>query len=325
MSRTSRTPRLAAPSRAAALCAAALLLLQAGASAGASRTGAFAPADPGVRAAAMGGAFTALGGEPSALYWNPAALHYQTGRSVEASYADLYGLGLARRTSLTFGTKAVYDVPRFVRDRVEVRRDTASGPGYAFGVQSLFVDVDGGGYSEIAVGGGAAWSYGDRLAAGVSLRGLFVSSDFEDVSAIGYDLGLGIGWQYSSRERIALAVPHLMSRLFWRFDSTERLPLGVAAGWSRRLGAHATVSADAELREGEDSPYRLAVGAEVWIVPQRLALRGGYRRLDGGSETLAKPTFGAGVRFSRLRLDYAYRLEHEALGDSHRLGLLAGF
>jgi hypothetical protein len=273
----------------------------------------------------MGGAFTALGGEPVALYWNPAALYYQPGRTIEATYADLYGLGLARRTSLTFGTKSVYDVPQFVRDRIEVRRDAMSGPGYGFGIQSLFVDVDGGGYSEVAVGGGAAWGYGDRLAAGVSLRGLFVSSDFEDVSAIGYDIGFGIGWQYSQHERIAVAVPHLLSRLFWRFDSAERLPLSAAAGWTRRLGRSATVSAEAELREGEDSPYRLAVGAEAWIVPDRLALRAGYRRIDGGIETMAKPTFGAGVRFNRLRLDYAYRLESEALGDSHRMGLLVGF
>jgi hypothetical protein len=159
----------------------------------------------------------------------------------------------------------------------------------------------------------------------VSLRGLFVSSDFEDVSAIGYDIGFGIGWQYSQHERIAVAVPHLLSRLFWRFNSAERLPLSAAAGWTRRLGRSATVSAEAELREGEDSPYRLAVGAEAWIVPDRLALRAGYRRIDGGIETMAKPTFGAGVRFNRLRLDYAYRLESEALGDSHRMGLLVGF
>src|SRR6056297_491722 len=35
--------------------------------------------------------------------------------------------------------KAVYEVPRFVGDRVEVRKDRRTGPGYAIGVQSLFV------------------------------------------------------------------------------------------------------------------------------------------------------------------------------------------
>ena len=40
----------------------------------ASTTTAFASNDPGVRATAMGGAYTGLGGDPMALYWNPATL-----------------------------------------------------------------------------------------------------------------------------------------------------------------------------------------------------------------------------------------------------------
>ncbi|HET9234294.1 MAG TPA: hypothetical protein VFP10_09165, partial [Candidatus Eisenbacteria bacterium] len=58
----------------------------------ASTATAFASNDPGVRPTAMGGAYTALGGEPMALYWNPATLFFQTHKSLEASYSDLYGL-----------------------------------------------------------------------------------------------------------------------------------------------------------------------------------------------------------------------------------------
>ncbi len=311
--------------RLVAACVAVLLAVVAAGPARAARTSAFAPIDPGVRASAMGGAYTALGGEPIALYWNPATLYYMQGRQLEASYSDLYGLGLARRTFLTFGLKAAYDVPRFEGERVVVRRDATSGPAYAFGVQSLFLDLDENGYSELSVGGAAAWGYGERLAMGVSLRGLFVSSDLSDVSANGYNLGVGASWRYSDRERIALAAPHLLSRVFWKFDSTERLPQSAALGWTRTFGEGITVSAEAEWRESESGPYRLAAGGEWWAFPDRLALRAGYRRLNGGLETVSKPTFGAAVRFSHMRLDYAFRLGPDALGDTHRLGLLVGF
>jgi len=296
-----------------------------GSTALAARTSTFAPIDPGVRASAMGGAFTAVGGEPIAMYWNPASLFFMEGREVEASYSDLYGLGLAKRTFFTFGLKSVYENPRFSGDKVVVTRDATTGPAYAFGVQSLFIDLDGGGYSELSLGGAAAWGYGDRLAAGVSFRGLFVSSDFQDVSASGYNLGMGLAWRYSEKERLAVAVPQLLSRVFWKFHSTERLPVAVVAGWSRTFGDAVTVSAESEWRENEAGPYRLAVGGEAWVFPDRLALRAGYRRLNGGIEDVSKPTFGAAVRFSRMRFDYAFRLGPDNLGDTHRLGLLVGF
>lgn len=290
-----------------------------------TRTAAFAQVDPGVRAAALGGAFTAVGGQPTALYWNPATLHFQDGRSLEASYSSLYGIGLAKRTFLTLGFKTVYDEPRFEGRRVVVREDRSSGPAYALGIQSLFLDLDEDGYSEISLGGGAAWSVGPRLAMGISARALFVSSDLDDVSANGYDVGVGLAYALSGRERIGVSAPHLLSRVFWKFDSTERLPLSLAAGWSRQWAPGLLTSAEAEWREGEPGPYRLGVGVEWWTFPDRLALRAGFRRLIGGLEEINRPTFGAGVRFGTLSVDYAFRLEPDLLGDTHRLGILTQF
>jgi hypothetical protein len=53
-----------------------VVLLMAGLAgrASAGTTTAFASNDPGVRATAMGGAYTGLGGDPGALYWNPASI-----------------------------------------------------------------------------------------------------------------------------------------------------------------------------------------------------------------------------------------------------------
>jgi hypothetical protein len=302
-----------------------LLLVGPGEAAAATRTSAFAPVDPGVRAAALGGAYSALGGDPGALYWNPATLFFQTGRSIEASYSDLYSLGLARRTFLTFGMKKLIEVSRFDGDRVVVTEDRESGAAFALGLHSLFVDVEEDGYSELGVGGGAAWGYGDRLSVGLAARGLFVSSDFDEVSATGYNVGLGIAYRTSSRGRLGLSSPQLLSRLIWKFDSNERLPVNAILAYSHAFDLGLVVNLEGEIREGEPGPYRLAGGAEWWIFPERLALRAGYRHLAGDLEDVSQPSFGAGLRLSSLRFDYALRMEPDALGDTHRVGILVGF
>lgn len=290
-----------------------------------TRTATFTPDDPGVRASALGGAYTAVGGDPMALYWNPATLYYQEGRAVEASYSDLYGLGLARRTFLTLGMKTVVEEPRSVGDRIVVRKDMRTGPAYAFGLQSLFMDLDENGYSELSLGGAAAWGYGDAFAMGVAARTLFVTSDLPDVHAFGYNLGFGLAWQFTRGERIGVSIPHLLSRVFWKFDSTERLPFGVNLGWMKQFGPRLMTAADVELRENEPGPYRFGAGVEWEAIPDRVTLRGGYRHLSGGYEDLNKPTFGAAVAVSHLRVDYAFRLGPAVLGDTHRLGLHVAF
>ena len=300
------------------------LVTAAGMATAGTRTSAFAPVDPGVRAAALGGANSALGGEPTALYWNPATLFFQRGRSLEASYTDLYNLGLAKRTFVTVGIKSEIEQPRFLNDRVVVRRDTETGPAYAVGIQSLFLDIEENGYSELSLGGGAAWGYGDHLALGVALRALFISSDLTDVGAYGYNLGMGLAVQYSENERLGVSIPHLLSRVFWDFDSTERLPMSLSLGWTRSFDMGLLVTTETEWREGERGPYRLAAGGEWWAVRDRLAIRSGFRHLSGNLGDLNKPTFGAGVRFNRLRIDYAFRLGPEALGDTHRVGIVVG-
>ena len=300
-------------------------LALAGAAGAAERTAAFAHADPGVRAGAMGGAFTALGEQPIALYWNPAGLYFQDRRYLEASYSSLYGLGLAKRTFLTVGFKRQIELPAFDGNRVVVNKDSETGAAYAVGMESLSLDLEENGYSEVAVSGAAAWGYGGRFVLGISARALFVSSDLEDVSANGYDFGLGVIWRMSDRERVAIAAPHLISRVFWSFDSTERLPFSVTAGWARYWNPNLVTTADLEFREGEDSPYRLAAGAEWWVFPTRLTLRAGYRYLQGGVENVGAPTFGAGVKFGPMVVDYAFRMEPGDLNDTHRIGLVTGF
>jgi hypothetical protein len=302
-----------------------LALLGAGSASAANRTAAFAHADPGVRAGALGGAYTALGETPSGMYWNPSSLYFQDRNRLEASYSSLYSLGLASRTFVTAGFKRTLDVSSFRDDRVVVKKDDVTGAAYSVGLEALSLDLDDNGYSEISIGGAAAWGYDDTFIIGLAARILLVNSDLEGVGANGYDFGLGVTWKLSDRERIGIAAPHLFSRLFWEFDSTERLPLSATLGWARYWNDHLLSTVDVEWREDEPGPFRLAAGAEWWVFPDRVAARAGVRRLNGTSEDLVAPTFGAGVRFALLQLDYAFRLEDGDLGDTHRVGLLIDF
>ncbi len=283
------------------------------------------PGDPGVRATGMGGAFSAVGGEPIALYWNPATLFYQTHRSVEASYSDMYGLGVARRTYLTLGLKTIIERPRSEGNRIVVERDNRSGTAYSLGIQSLFLDLEENGYSELSIGGAAAWGYGDRLAVGLAVHGLFITSDLDQVSAFGYNLGLGISYHHAANARVGISAPRLLSRVFWDFDSTERLPFSVLLGWTRTLFGTVVLAADVEFREEVSGPYRVAGGGEWWLVRDRVAIRAGYRHISAGIEDINAPSFGAAFQISTLRFDYAYRMETDVLGDTHRVGIVVGF
>jgi hypothetical protein len=285
----------------------------------------FVPGDPGVRATGMGGAYSAVGGEPIAMYWNPATVFYQTHRAVEASYSDMYGLGIARRTYLTLGFKSIIERPRSEGDRIVVDRDNRSGTAYSLGIQSLFLDLEENGYSEMSIGGAAAWGYGDRLAVGLSFQGLFITSDLDQVSAFGYNLGIGIAYHHAANARIGISTPRLLSRVFWDFDSTERLPFSVLLGWTRTLFGTVVLAADVEFREEVSGVYRAAGGAEWWLARNRLAVRAGYRHISAGIEDVNSPSFGAAFRISALRFDYAYRMENDVLGDTHRLGIMVGF
>jgi hypothetical protein len=231
-------------------------------------------------------------------------------------------LGMAKRTTLTLATKKSFEVPSFEGNRLILEHDNTSGPAYGIGIQALTVDLDPESYSETALGLGAAWGFGDRLVLGLGLRGLLVNSDIDDVSASGFNFGLGLIWAMSDKERLSVSTPHLLSRIYWKFDSTERLPQIASLGWMRMWSPNILTTAEVELREGEESPYKLAGGAEWWLVPDRIALRGGYRVLRGGISNISSPTFGAGLRFLALTFDYAYRVESDALNDTHRVGIV---
>ena len=73
--------------------------------------------------------------------------------------------------------------------------------------------------------------------------------------------------------------------------------------------------------EGESGPARLSVGGEYWVLPGRAAGRGGIRRMGQGLKDRTIPSFGAGLRWSVLDFDYAYTIDEDGPGSTHRFGL----
>ena len=95
--------------------------------------------------------------------------------------------------------------------------------------------------------------------------------------------------------------------------------------YARHWSSKFLTSVEMELRESEGSPYRIGAGLEWWVFARRLALRGGWRYVRTGFDDISLPSFGAAGRAGPLVVEYAFRMEPDLLGDTHRLGILVDF
>ena len=291
--------RLAAALRIAALSA----LLAATAHGAGSRQ-----PEAGVRAMAMGGAYAAVGGDAAAVYVNPASIASLQRQEVSLAYADRYGLGLGE-------SYMAYVLP--VTDN------------HALGIDWFhrgFDDVsDGLGLQAsqntfrfaYAYRNGIQWlrPYLGNAAIGVS--GKYVSFDTEldgssVMSATGLGIDAGILVPLPMGVRLGLAVQDLGGTSVEHDSGLNEEIYG--ARW--RLGlAHKPIEG---LTLAADVGEYARLGAEYRLRGQ-VALRAGLKTdLDTpdnrGDATSA--TFGLGLKYRFLRLDYAYE-RHPVLDATH--------
>ncbi len=311
------------PQRIASLAAgiAAVVLVPAVASHAASRSTAFADMDPGPRVMAMGGAGAAMVADPTAVYWNPAGLYFMRGTQAAATYDDLYGLGLVQRNYLAFAVKSIVEEPVFKDNRMYLRQDRKHGSAWGASLSSVLVDLGDEGYSEFVPSVAVAGGIGEHLGVGMSLSYLRVGSDLEDVSAGGYSSGIGLIWEGPGAVRAGLSVRNLVSRVFWKGELTERLRTTSTLGAGLPVGDRGSVRGDVSWSEGSGGPSRVSLGGEYWALPDRLAGRAGLRHYGGGEETRVTPSFGAGFRWTALDIDYAFTIDEDGPGSTHRFGL----
>ena len=273
---------------------------------GASRVrGAFVAIAPGARAAGMGEAFTAIADDPSAVSWNPAGMSQPGAAGVLAMYdviAENVGLGYVALgmpvgtgtagvslTALSFGT---YDLR---------------------GMDGLKTGVEG--ITDVA----AVASYCGRNPGWLGLTGwtgLSVEMVKESKGATIPAIGGGGVFPVGDDLTFGWAAQHIG-------PATDgfTLPGALRGGVSLRASQAMRLSTDLGYLLASRAVV-MAIGAEV--VPIRgIALRAGGRIETGGGQPrgLSGIAAGAGVKFGRLKLDYAFQPFGE-LTTSHRLALV---
>ena len=309
--------------RSGVVCAALLLALQlsAGAARGATRSTAFADSDPGPRMMAMGGAGVAGVADPVAAWWNPAGLYFMRGKQAQVNYDDAFGLGLAQRAWLGLASKSVVDEPVFDGGRLHLVRRPGAGNAWALSISTLSLDLGDESYTELMPGLSLAGGFGSELAVGMSVYYLRASSSLDAVSASGYSTTFGVIAGLPGPGRLGLSVRHALSNVGWKDQASERLPITPTLGLVWPFGTRAQVRSDATWRQGEPGVSRLSAGGEYWLLPEHLAARAGVRRMAAGLLERTVPTFGVGIRWKTVDLDYAYQSDSDGPGSTHRFGL----
>jgi hypothetical protein len=301
----------------------------------------------GARALGMGSAFVGLADDGSAAYWNPAGLATLARKEVTAMHAEQFG-SVVQYDYLSFATPlggegraAQALAVSLVRLGIDDIPDTR-------GLE--FIDVNGNGKfdypddrllvdesrfvfqsdNDVAL----LVSYAREVSRGFTLGGNFKyirqwMGDSLRSNGFGLDLAaLYVGPKgFSAGARLADATT---TRILWNTGADEfiapTLRLGGAKTLSFRERRHVVTAAlDVQMGFSNEqlssqahigsTTFTFHPGLEYWL-ERKLALRTGFEAQNF--------TAGAGLRYRKFGLDYAY-LDHRDLDGSHRVSALYSF
>jgi hypothetical protein len=180
-------------------------------------------------------------------------------------------------------------------------------------------------YYDLLLGATYARRLTPALSAGATLKTVYEKIAWD--SATGLALDLGLGWQ----RRIAalrgtvsggLALRNLGSRMGYLEEKYD-LPRAWQGGLAYRPGwlpqsVDALVTADyRSTREGERG---LLAGVEIGVM-KMLALRFGFKSVDGVERDGGDAAAGVGLAIKNLMIDYAYVDFGDKLGATHRVSV----
>jgi hypothetical protein len=277
---------------------------------------AFLEIPTGVRAAALGGAYSSLAQGAEAAFWNPAGLRDTRGLEISGGHVewieslrhDHFALaGRAFGGGIAASIRALYSEP--IEERDELGNLIGS-----FGAHDLELGL--------AYGHGV----GRGLAVGASAQ--LVRERIANLAAQTYAFGLGATWEPEALPgaRVALAAQNLGPAAAYTIDGVESRPvelpaaLHAGASYGADLGVRWQVRGAVESRLVRGRNAIACVATELADVSGS-SLRAGMRFNDSASIL----SFGAGYAWPSLRLDYAFvPLRYDA-GDTHRFGFSARF
>lgn len=248
----------------------------------------------GVKAVAMGEAFTALADDGSSIYWNPAGITQINNRQFFATYNTWFQSVSQGYLSyiLPFGENTVGFALNYVDMGTIQGYDEAGFPTHQFGASNLLFQI----------------AYAKKMATNFSL-GIsvgYLSDTIENSKESSYLGTAGILIKPGSNFSLGLAIQNLGGDV-----RNDPLPIILKAGVGVKTK---TLTFTADIGIPNDNNIYYCAGLEWWL-GEIFALRVGYRtNQDNG------PGYTAGIGFKtgNSYLDYAYA-PYGNLGTTHRI------
>ena len=281
----------------------------------------FLKLDTSPRAAALAGSFVAGNDDPNVIFYNPAGIYSLENKPVSFSYiSHLLDINSASASY----SQEVSDLGRF-----------------AAGIQYIsygdFVEADGFGNKtgnfgagDLAMLLGYANQLGENFNYGANVKFIYSSIASQSSTGLAFDLGLQYifpndGWV------IGFSALNMGSQISSYFDKTEKLPVDVRIGFTKKLAyiPFKFYGSFNKLNEKQDKILehfsQFTFGGEFRF-SKAVQFRFGYdnekrRELKIGTTAgLAGFNVGLGVLISDYKFDYAYS-SMGTIGGLHRIGI----
>lgn len=267
----------------------------------------------GARASAMGEAYAAVAEDASSVFWNPGAMPAVLGTHLTLVHNEYFQSLRFEQAAITHETKwgtFGFMFTGLYMDDMDRRDDfPSSSPLGTFGAYDV----------------AAAVAYGryivPNVAVGISIKPVYQRLDELSASGLAFDAGI---YHVSRIEGVKLAATVANLGAPMKFDTEEyELPryARIGASFERevaRLDGRVLFTFDAMFPN--DDGVREHFGGE-YSYKRMLALRAGYK---AGYDSQGA-TFGFGVVYHEMGLDYAFLPVSNDLGDSHRFALNFSF
>ncbi len=263
----------------------------------------------GARASAMGEAYTAVAEDASTVFWNPGAMAAVQGTNVTLSHVEYFQTIHFEQAAVThetaWGTLGLMFSGMFMNDLDRYDDVPSSTPLGTFGVYDVSFAVA---FARYIV---------PNVSVGLSVKPVYERIDELSASGIAFDAGI---YHVSKVKGLKLAavVGNLGTPM--KFDVEEfALPryFKVGGSYEREVPAiEGRLLFTLDAMFPNDGDARTLIGGE-YSYRRMVALRAGYK----GGYDLQGATFGFGVRYRDMTLDYAFLPTKNEIGDNHRFGL----
>jgi hypothetical protein len=287
--------------------------------------GAFAIRGGSARGAVLGEAYGAIGGDADAIVWNPAGLAMVSRTELQATYQDVFGLGLARHTSVSVAVHPVTEELVTRGDSLAVVTSHAPGPVYGVAVGVLVVDLDEESYWEFTPTVGIAHRLASGTAVGAAARYLRASSTLDGVSATGYALDVGVIQSLPRDAAFGVSLRNVLGRVSWKEGREEGEPRELIVSAAVPATSRAVLLCGAATDLDRDLADRWNAAAELHAWPERWTLLVGAESRRDGDEMRARLAAGTRLRVGQVRFDYAFVDAGHTPGDTHRATLAVVF